>query len=568
MHDADDDTASSDCSRRTVLRRAALGGTALALGVPGGSSASPPPRDVADSTRSPLTPVETFSNPAPDGDGFFGSSVALSADGSTVLVSATELDGPHGVGRVYAFTRTDEGWTHTELQNPERRDGDAFGWAVALSADGTTALVGAPFDTAGSADDVGVAHLYTRTDDGWGHASLTNPAGSITLFGAAVALSADGRRALVTAPERTSFPGEAYLFTKTDEGWTGSDPVVLTNPDPVPALNSLEWGFGAAAALSADGTTAVVGQPDAHTDRPTSVGRAFAFTETDAGWSDAALPNPEPDAYDRFGRAVAVDADGTTAVVGARRVSGDTRVGEAYVFTRTAAEWTLAAVLPNPVPADSNLAGRETFGSTVSVTGGGTRALVAGPGVGDAYLYTQTDSGWTVDDPQLLSNPRAGDSAVTGREVAVSADGSTALVSAPRAAVGGSPAGAVYVFELDGAVFPEALTLRNGDVVAPVDLDGDGRFEDLNGDGTVDSRDVSLLSRLAHDVRNGAISLTDGQAAALDFDGDGRFTKRDLRAFARQYGGRQQSAGTGGDGTGRRDVHDGDRATRSAGRRE
>ncbi len=539
MHDADDDTASSDCSRRTILRRAALGGTAIALGVPGLASGAPPATDAADSSRSPLTPVETFSNPAPDGGGFFGSSVALSADGSTALVSATELDGPHGVGRVYAFSRTDDGWTHTELQNPERRDGDAFGWAIALSADGTTALVGAPLDTAGDADDVGVAHVYTRTDEGWAHASLTNPAGSITRFGAAVALSADGRRALVTAPERTPFPGEAYLFSKTDEGWTGSDPVVLSNPDPVPALNNLEWGFGASAALSADGTTAVVGQPDAHSGRPTSVGRAFAFTETDAGWSDAPLPNPEPDAYDRFGRAVAVNADGTTAVVGARRLSGDTRIGEAYVFARTGPEWTLAATLTNPIPADSNLAGRETFGSTVSVTGDGTRALVAGPGVGDAYLYAQTDSEWTVDDPRLLSNPRAGDSEVTGREVAVSADGTTALVSAPRAAVDGSTAGAVYVFELDEAVFPEALTLRNGDVVSPVDRDGDGRFEDLNGDSTVDSRDVSLLARLANDVRTGAVSLTDAQVAALDFDGDGRFTKRDLRAFARQYGGRQ-----------------------------
>ncbi len=83
--------------------------------------------------------------------------------------------------------------------------------------------------------------------------------------------------------------------------------------------------------------------------------------------------------------------------------------------------------------------------------------------------------------------------------------------------------------------FPEPIELQNGDEVTPMDHDGDGLYEDLNGDGTLDGQDVSLLTRLVNDHRKGRVSLTDAQVAAFYFDGGGILSKKDVSAYNREY---------------------------------
>src|SRR6185437_12689768 len=74
------------------------------------------------------------------GNGAFGESVALSADGNTALIGGGGDNG--GVGAAWVFTRSGSSWT---WQGPKLAAGDEsgqddFGQSVALSADGNTAL--------------------------------------------------------------------------------------------------------------------------------------------------------------------------------------------------------------------------------------------------------------------------------------------------------------------------------------------------------------------------------------------------------------------------------------------
>lgn len=74
--------------------------------------------------------------------GGFGSSVALSAGGRTALVGTSSLNGV--AGAVYVFTRRGGTWSQTgELTASGPASGNQFGTSVALSAGGSTALVGA-----------------------------------------------------------------------------------------------------------------------------------------------------------------------------------------------------------------------------------------------------------------------------------------------------------------------------------------------------------------------------------------------------------------------------------------
>src|SRR5262249_34915860 len=91
------------------------------------------------------------------GQGGFGFSVARWADGSAGLMGGPEGNG--GLvrcGSVWSFSRSGSQWT--QMGNKLFR-GDGFGASVALSADGKTALIGAPYSNLG----YGAAFVFTRS---------------------------------------------------------------------------------------------------------------------------------------------------------------------------------------------------------------------------------------------------------------------------------------------------------------------------------------------------------------------------------------------------------------------
>ena len=133
------------------------------------------------------------------GTGRFGYSVALSADGNTALVGGRY--GINGAGAAWVFTRSGSTWTQQggklvgtghagEGEFGHIGEGE-FGVSVALSADGNTALIGAPGDDG----DKGAAWVFTRSGSTWtqqGEKLTGTGESGEGRFGESVALS--GRR--------------------------------------------------------------------------------------------------------------------------------------------------------------------------------------------------------------------------------------------------------------------------------------------------------------------------------------------------------------------------------------
>ena len=509
-------------SRRTVLRRTALGATALTLGVPhltDAATAAETTDDGGSVRAGSLSLVQTLANPDPDPDDGFGGVVALSRDGTTALVGPLVTD----AFEAYVFASTADGWTHTAtLSNPRPDSDNGFGDAVALSGDGSTALVGAPRDDTASGEDTGAAHVFARTASRWTHTgTLSNPGRYPWLddFGNAVALSGDGSTALVGTPGADDLLGTVHVFARTASGWAHTG--ALSNP------RGLYHFFGHRVALSDDGETALVSASVYDGALPT--GEAYVFASTADGWAHVGtLSNPEWRGDDRFGDAVALSGDGRTALVGAPSddVGGPDDVGAVHAFAATTDEWTYAGTFSHPDPEP-----HDRFGGTMALNGDGTVALV-GYESGRAHLFTRTASEWTHTD--TISSPAPDSDGDLGGGLGLSGDGDTALVGASKHdTADGENVGAAYVYARDA--FPAPIPLKNGDEVTPKDRDGDGLYEDLDGDGGTDGRDVQFLARLANDYRKGRVRLTDAQVEALDFDGDGAFTKADVRAYARTY---------------------------------
>ena len=153
---------------------------------------------------------------------YFGRSVAISGDAATVLVGAYYAHAPNiDQGAAYVFTRTPTWTQQAKLIASDGRANDYFGGASALSNDGNTALIGADNATlvAGRLNQ-GTAYVFRRSVTTWTQQpSLFASDGALgDHFGISVALSGEGTTALIGAFQATvdmhSQQGAAYVFAR------------------------------------------------------------------------------------------------------------------------------------------------------------------------------------------------------------------------------------------------------------------------------------------------------------------------------------------------------------------
>ena len=255
--------------------------------------------------------------------------MTVSDDGSTVVAGVGGVNSK--TGAAYVYTKPVSGiWADSSIPGATLTVstglvGDAFGYAVAVSADGNTIVAGAPQVK----NNVGQAYVYTKPSGGWATSdapiavqSLRFVIGSGDAFGWSVALSTDGSTLVVGAPYNDTLGtdrGVVFVYTKPSGGWaTSGAPSALLS---VAASANNDW-LGSAVAVSADGSTVVAGANGVST----TIGAAYVFTKPSGGWADsnapsATLTNSPGVSGDMLGTAVAVSADGSTVVIGAPQVA-------------------------------------------------------------------------------------------------------------------------------------------------------------------------------------------------------------------------------------------------------
>ena len=360
------------------------------------------------------TPAATFTG---SGDEQLGWSVALSADGQTALVGAPNAGSDYDDdGAAYVYAESGGAWSTTPAATFTGSFDEVLGSSVALSADGQTALVGAP--QAGSDYD-GAAYVYAESGGTWS----TTPAATFTGSGSSrlgwsVALSADGQTALVGAPQAGSdHDGAAYVYAESGGAWSTTPAATFTGAG------------GHSVALSADGQTALVG----------SGGAAYVYAESGGAWSTTPAATFTGAGGEGLGNSVALSADGRTALVGAPQAGSDYDDGAAYVYAESGGAWSTTPAATFTGSGGGNL------GFSVALSADGQTALVGAPQAGSDYdgaAYVYAESGGTWASTPAATFTGSGSSRL-GWSVALSAGGQTALVGAPTA---GSSNGAAYVY--------------------------------------------------------------------------------------------------------------------------
>lgn len=470
------------------------------------------------------------------------------------------------------------------------------GNSVALSGDGSTMIVGAPYESSGaaginanqndnSAYASGAVYVFVRQGDTWVQQAYlkASNAGQSDHFGSSVAVSRDGNTVAVTAhweasaatgingnqnDNSISQAGAVYVFTRNGATWSQQAYIKASNTGRAGEGEMPGDGdqFGYSLAVSGDGNTLAVGaiaedsaaqtiNGDQKDDSQATAGAVYVYARTGTAWAQQAyVKGSHVETGDMFGFAVALNYDGNTLVASAfdERGSGrginvahDNRAngsGALYVFSRRGGAWTQDAYIKGSKTEATDQLGYSVAisddGNTIASGAGDEDCLTPGinpPGcdndspplgaaniwVGAAYVFVRIGGTWSEQAFIKASNPRPYNS--FGVKLALSGDGNTLAVASYVEDNGGRgirpptlqpflvvdyldpwrehqgeaiESGAVYFYTRTGTAWAQRAYIKGSNTDAgdefgsAVALNGDGRIlavgahnEDGNGRG-------------------------------------------------------------------------------------
>jgi hypothetical protein len=331
---------------------------------------------------------------------------------------------------------------YVKASNAEAADHFACGGAnqghtgnsIAVSGDGNTMAIGAPFESGGARGSngnqndnstyaSGAVYVFTRQGDSWtqqAYVKASNP-GEGDHFGSSVVLSRDGTTMAVAAhweasgatgvdgdQNDNSVPeaGAVYVFTRTGNDWTQQAYIKASNTGRAGSADEFGDGdqFGYSLALSGDGNTIAVGAPtedsaaqqfngNQRDDTAQSSGAVYVYARTGRTWAQQAyVKGAHTEAGDLFGFSLALSFDGSTLAAAAFDEDGGGRginpphdnrsanSGALYVLTRQNGNWSQQAYIKGSKGETS-----DGFGFATSISEDGNTVVV---GVGDEACLT------------------------------------------------------------------------------------------------------------------------------------------------------------------------------------
>lgn len=257
-----------------------------------------------------------------------GNFVSLSTNGNRIAVGSYGDDGQgKNVGQVQIYEYKNEQWEQIGSDIEGEHEGDKSGLAVSISADGSRIALGAPYN-GNNGEYAGTVRVYMFDGIDWVQLGTDiNGEAANDYSGSSIVLSADGNRIAIGAHNNDGNGINAghvrvYDFKGTDWLQLGED---------IDGLQSQELS-GKAIALSADGTRIAIGAPQ-NEDMGVAAGQVRVYNLEDNNWLlfGTVLSGDEMD--DKAGSSVAISANGDRIAIGAPFHSFfETSAGQVKIF--------------------------------------------------------------------------------------------------------------------------------------------------------------------------------------------------------------------------------------------
>ena len=242
-----------------------------------------------------------------------GTSLAISSDGTRVAIGAPYNDGSaSSAGHVRIYEYSAGSWAQLGADIDGEAAGDKSGTSVALSSDGNRVAIGAPENDG----------AITSAGPDWGHVRIYEySAGNWTQLGSdidgeawgdfsgiSVALSSSGDTIAIGAYGNDSSgwnAGHVRIYEYSSGSWAqlGAD------------IDGEAWGdySGSSVALSSDGSKVAIGAPE----NSTEAGHVRIYEYSAGSWAQLGADIDGEAAGDKSGTSVSLSSDGSKVAIGA-----------------------------------------------------------------------------------------------------------------------------------------------------------------------------------------------------------------------------------------------------------
>lgn len=315
---------------------------------------------------------QTINNPNPKYAGeFFPSSWAISADEQYLVLAnssyRTNVSPAIQPGAVYVYTRSGSSWVQQALVMPSSWNSATpyFGSSVAISSDGSTLAVSAYYEDASaspatnSADyRCGAIYVFTRTGSTWTQqtklvSSSRGNQDKLAQTPGRLSISSDGNRICASTP-RITYPsaqaGVVFHWTRSGSTWTERS--VITSPY---ANDSSQ--FGSNVKINANSTYLTVSDPY-YVTGTTAAGAVHVYTlsSTSATIQQTIVPS-DYTSTSRFGFVgLDISDDGASLAFNAAGSSPGT-----YIWTRISTTWTQSQKISSSVSGICNFTSDKVY---------------------------------------------------------------------------------------------------------------------------------------------------------------------------------------------------------------
>ncbi len=379
--------------------------------------------------------------------------------------------------------------------------GDFSGFSVSISSDGSVVAIGARGND-GTGTNAGHVRVYENISGTWmqiGNDIDGEYAGDYSGF--SVSISGDGSTVAIGArsnDDEAYNAGHVRIYQNNSGTWTqiGNDIDGEASGDE----------SGCAVSLSDDGTIVAIGAYS-NDGNGNDAGHVRIFENNSGTWTQIGNDIDAEAAYDFFGNAVSLSADGSIVAIGATNNDGFAAdAGHVRVFENISGTWTqLGSDIDGEAVGDNS-------GASVSLSDDGSILAVGAYGnddngidAGQAKVYQYQGGTWT-----QMGNDINGEAAddYFGHSLSLNADGSVLAVGAYWNDGSGSNAGHVRVFQYIGG----------GWIQAGNDIDGENA-QDESGLSVSISANGSIVAIGAH--KNQALGINTGHVRMYEYSGLG-----------------------------------------------
>ena len=380
-----------------------------------------------------------------------GSSVSISADGTTIAIGSNYYDKTTGTetneGRTRVYKYNGTAWTQlgSDIVGTQNAEWVTY---VSISADGTTVAIGSNgYDKAGGTTnantDEGRTRVYKYNGTSWGQMGLDISGNQASEYsGFSVSLSADGMTVAIGSNQYdvtgTNNVGRTRIYKYNGTSW-GQMGLDISG-------NQASEQSGYSVSLSADGTTVAIGSPyydkaggttNANTDEGRT--RVYKYDNGTLSWGQLGLDISGNQANENSGHSVSLSADGTTVAIGSPFydkaggiTNANTDEGRTRVYKYNGTTWTL---LGSEILGTQ---GSEISGYSVSLSADGNTVAIGSKNYdkaggttntntneGRTRIYKYIGSVWTLMGSDILGTQA---DELSGHSVSLSADGTTVAI--------------------------------------------------------------------------------------------------------------------------------------------